>query len=356
MDDLIYKLESSHEEIKLPENLIFGRTFTTHVFEMDYLESDGGWQNPTIKKFSDIALSPAALVFHYGQAIFEGLKAYKQENGDIVIFRPEKNLERLNNSARKMCIPEIDIDFVLKAMTKLVKIEKNWIPSLPGHSLYIRPFVFATDPFLGVKPGENYKFVIILSPVGPYYPEGFKPVPIMVTDKFVRAVRGGVGDCKTAGNYAASLLAQKEAKKLGFAQVLYLDALEQKYIEEVGTMNMFVQFKDEIATPRLSGTILPGITRMSVLEILKEWDYNVNERDISLQEIIDGYNTNNLVELFGTGTAAVISSISKLKYDDVELKFDDEHAGELGTKLHAELTNIQYGKIEDRHNWLTKVK
>lgn len=356
MNDLIYKLESSHEKIIVPENLVFGRTFTTHVFEMDYLENEGGWNNPTIKKFSDVDLSPAALVFHYGQSIFEGLKAYKQKNGDIVIFRPKKNLERLNNSARKMCIPEIDIDFVLKAMTELVKIEKDWIPSMPGHSLYIRPVVFATDPFLGVKPGENYKFVIILSPVGPYYPEGFKPVPIMVTDKFVRAVRGGVGDCKTAGNYAASLLAQKEAIKLGFTQVLYLDALEQKYIEEVGTMNMFVQFKDEVATPILSGTILPGITRMSVLEILREWDYNVNERDISLQEIIDGYNNNNLVELFGTGTAAVISSISKLKYDDVELKFNDEHAGELGTKLYSELTNVQYGIIEDRHNWLTKVE
>lgn len=356
MNDLIYKLESSHEKIIVPENLVFGRTFTTHVFEMDYLENEGGWNNPTIKKFSDVDLSPAALVFHYGQSIFEGLKAYKQKNGDIVIFRPKKNLERLNNSARKMCIPEIDIDFVLKAMTELVKIEKDWIPSMPGHSLYIRPVVFATDPFLGVKPGENYKFVIILSPVGPYYPEGFKPVPIMVTDKFVRAVRGGVGDCKTAGNYAASLLAQKEAIKLGFTQVLYLDALEQKYIEEVGTMNMFVQFKDEVATPILSGTILPGITRMSVLEILREWDYNVNERDISLQEIIDGYNNNNLVELFGTGTAAVISSISKLKYDDVELKFNDEHAGELGTKLYTELTNVQYGIIEDRHNWLTKVE
>lgn len=356
MDELFYKLESSHEDIQIPEHLIFGRTFTTHVFEMDYLADEGGWKNPTIKKFSDVDLSPAALVFHYGQAIFEGLKAYKQENGNIVMFRPEKNLERLNSSAKKMCIPEIDIDFVLNAMTELVRIEKDWIPSKPGHSLYIRPVVFATDPFLGVKPGDNYKFVIILSPVGPYYPEGFKPVPIMVTDKFVRAVRGGVGDCKTAGNYAASLLAQKEANKLGFTQVLYLDALEQKYIEEVGTMNMFVQFKDEIATPKLTGTILPGITRMSVLEILRDWGYNANERDISLQEIIDSYNNDSLVELFGTGTAAVISSISKLKYDDIELKFDDELAGELGIKLYDELTGIQYGRIEDRHNWLTKVE
>jgi len=356
MDNLIYELESSHEEVNVPEKLIFGQTFSTHAFEMNYDSEAGGWINPTIKKFDVINLSPAALVFHYGQAIFEGLKAYKQENGNIVMFRPEKNFERLNSSARKMCIPEIDINFVMKALIELIRIDKDWIPDNPGHSLYIRPVVFATDPMLGVKPGVKYKFMILLSPVGPYYPEGFKPVPIMATKKYVRAVRGGVGDCKTAGNYAASLLAQKEAQKLGFTQVLYLDALEQKYIEEVGTMNMFVHFKDEVATPRLTGTILPGITRMSVLEILKDWGYNVNERDISLQEIIENYNNNSLLELFGTGTAAVISSISKLKYNDIELLFNAESAGELGTKLYTQLTGIQYGIIEDKYNWLTKVE
>ncbi len=356
MSELLYDLTESETKVEIPENLIFGRTFSTHVFEMDYDSAKGGWYNPTIKKLSDLNLSPAALVLHYGQAIFEGLKAYKQDNGKIVMFRPEKNLERLNNSARKMCIPEIDVEFVLKSLTDLVRLEKEWIPTKPGHSLYIRPLVFATDPFLGVKPGENYKFVIMLSPVGPYYPEGFKPVPIMVTDKFVRAVRGGVGDCKTAGNYAASLVAQREAKKMGFTQVLYLDAIEQKYIEEVGTMNMFVQFKDEVATPMLTGTILPGITRISVIEILKDWGYNVSERNISLQEIIDSYKKGNLVELFGTGTAAVISSISKLKYHDVELNFDEEEAGELGTKLYKELTDIQYGRTEDKFNWLTIVE
>jgi len=356
MSKLIYDLTESKTKVQLPDNLIFGRTFSTHVFEMDYDSAKGGWYNPTIKKLSNLNLSPAALVLHYGQTIFEGLKAYKQDNGKIVMFRPEKNLERLNNSARKMCIPEIDVDFVLKSLTDLVRLEKDWIPTKPGHSLYIRPLVFATDPFLGVKPGENYKFIIMLSPVGPYYPEGFKPVPIMVTDKFVRAVRGGVGDCKTAGNYAASLVAQREAKKLGFAQVLYLDAIEHKYIEEVGTMNIFVQFKDEVATPMLTGTILPGVTRISVLEILKDWGYNVSERNISLQEIIDSYNKGNLVELFGTGTAAVISSISKLKYNYVELKFDEQEAGELGTKLYKELTDIQYGRTEDKFNWLTIVE
>jgi branched-chain amino acid aminotransferase len=351
MSKLIFETEGSSEKNQMPEELIFGKTFTTHVLEMDYDSEKGGWQDAKIKKHEDIILSPAALVFHYGQAVFEGLKAYKQVDGKISLFRPTKNLERLNRSAEKVCIPQIDIDFVMKGLLELIKIDQDWIPNKPGHSLYIRPVVFATDAMLGVKPGEKYKFLILLSPVGPYYPGGFKPVPIMVTNKYVRAVRGGVGDCKTAGNYAASLLAQREAKELGFAQVLYLDALEQKYIEEVGTMNMFVQFKDEVATPRLSGTILPGITRMSVLEMLKDWGYNVNERDIALEEIIEGYNNGNLVELFGTGTAAVISSISKLKSGDKELKFSDEHAGELGTKLYKALSDIQYGEAEDKYNW-----
>lgn len=351
MNKLIFETEHVKEKNEIPDELIFGKTFTTHVLEMDYDAEKGGWQDAYIKKHEDISLSPAALVFHYGQAIFEGLKAYKQIDGKIVLFRPTKNLERLNRSAEKMCIPQIDIDFVLNGLIELVSIDRDWIPNKPGHSLYIRPVVFATDPMLGVRPGDKYKFLIMLSPVGPYYPGGFKPVPIMVTDKYVRAVRGGVGDCKTAGNYAASLYAQREAKKLGFAQVLYLDGLQQKYVEEVGTMNMFVQFKNEVATPRLSGTILPGITRMSVLEILKDWGYKVSERDIELTEIIDGYNNGNLVELFGTGTAAVISSISKLKYGETEIKFSDEHAGELGTKLYEALTDIQYGKSEDKFGW-----
>ena len=351
MSKLIVLNDNSNESNQIPKEFVFGKTFTTHVLEMDYDSAKGGWQDAIIKKHEDISVSPAALVFHYGQAIFEGLKAYKQIDGKISLFRPRKNFERLNRSAEKMCIPEIDIDFVMEGLLELIKIDKDWIPEKPGHSLYIRPVIFATDPMLGVKPGDQYKFMIILSPVGPYYPEGFKPVPIMVTDKYVRAVRGGVGDCKTAGNYAASLHAQRDAKKQGFTQVLYLDALKQENIEEVGTMNMFVHFKDEVATPRLSGTILPGITRMSVLEILKDWNYNVNERDIPINEIVGKYNSGNLVELFGTGTAAVISSISKLKYGDTLLKFSDENPGELGTKLYQTLTDIQYGRIEDKYNW-----
>ena len=356
MSKLIIELDESNGKNKIPEELIFGRTFTTHLFEMEYIESEGGWQDAKIKKNSDLNLSPAASVIHYGQSIFEGLKAYKTPNGEISLFRPRKNFERLNRSAEKMCIPQVDIDFALNGLMELLKIEKDWVPDKPDHSLYIRPYMFAVDPYIGVRPGEYYKFIILLSPVGPYYPEGFKPVPIIVTDKYVRAVRGGVGECKTAGNYAASLYAQREAQKEGYTQVLYLDAIEQKYIEEVGTMNMFVQFKDEVATPRLSGTILPGITRMSALEILKDWGYNVTERDISIQEIIDSYNKGNVVELFGTGTAAVISSISKLKYNDTILNFNSEHAGDLGTKLYKELTDIQYGRKEAKFNWMTIVK
>ncbi len=356
MSKLVIETNSTGTTNQIPDKLIFGQTFTTHLLEMNYDSENGGWQDAVIKKHSDISLSPAALVFHYGQAIFEGLKAYKQVDSKISLFRPRKNLERMNRSAEKVCMPQVDINFVMEGLTELIKIDKDWIPNKPGHSLYIRPVMFATDAMLGVKPGEKYKFLILLSPVGPYYPEGFKPVPILVTDKYVRAVRGGVGDCKTAGNYAASLHAQREAKKLGFSQVLYLDALEQKYIEEVGTMNMFVQFKNEVATPRLSGTILPGITRISVLELLKDWGYNVNERNIELKEIFESYKTGNLVELFGTGTAAVISSISKLKYRDSELKFNNDHAGELGTKLYEALTDIQYGKSEDKYNWNTIIE
>lgn len=355
MKEIIYDLEQN-PTIQIPENLIFGRTFTTHCFEMDYDKEKGGWYNPTIKKLENLSISPAAMVFHYGQAVFEGLKAYKHDDGKIVLFRPDKNFERLNNSSRKMCIPEIDIELAQKALIELVRIDKEWIPTKPGYSLYVRPFIISVDPFLGVRPADNYKFIMLLSPVGPYYPEGFKPVPILVTDKYVRAVRKGIGDCKTPANYAASLAAQAAAKKEGYSQVLWLDGIEQKYVEEVGTMNFFVRFKDEVTTPELTGSILPGITRMSVLQILKDWGYNVTERRISVKEIADAYGKDSDLELFGTGTAAVISSIGRLKYNDQVLEFGDEKAGNLATKLYEELTGIQTGKVEDRHNWLVEVE
>ncbi len=353
MSEIIFSDVKQKTDVKMPENLVFGKTFTDHIFEMDYNPIDG-WNNPTIKKYEDFRISPAAMVLHYGQSIFEGMKAYQHEN-NIALFRPEKNFERMNTSAKRMCMPELDINLVINALKEIIKIDREWIPTKPGHSLYIRPLMFATDPYIGVRPSETYKFMIMLSPVGPYYPEGFKPVPILTTDKFVRAVRKGVGDCKTSGNYAASLLAQQEAIKEGYTQVLWLDAIEQKYIEEVGTMNIFIKLKDEIVTPMLTGTILPGVTRMSVIQILKDWGMNINERMISLEEVIETYKKKETLEIFGTGTAAIISSVSKLKFNDLIMQFDEENAGELGTKLYEEILGIQLGTKEDKHNWLTFV-
>jgi len=352
------KIEKSLKDtkIELPEELKFGRTFTNYIFEVDYDASKGGWYNPTIKERKNLDLDPAAMVLHYGQAIFEGLKAYRQPSGKIALFRPEKNFERLNNSNRRLCIPEIDPAMALDALYELIKIEKDWVPNKDGHSLYIRPFVFATDPSLGVRPADNYKFMILLNPVGPYYPTGFKPVPIMATDEYVRAVRKGVGNTKCAGNYAASLLGQREAQKEGYSQVLWLDAIEQKYLEEVGVMNIFVKFKDEVATPMLTGSILPGITRMSVIQILKDWGFNMNERMIEINELVKAYDEGNLEELFGTGTAAVISAISKLKYGDKIMQFSDTEPGELSKKLYDELTGIQWGKKDDRYGWIKIVE
>ncbi|MEK6552137.1 MAG: branched-chain amino acid aminotransferase [Bacteroidota bacterium] len=355
MNDFNIEILERETKVILPENLVFGKIYSDHMFEIDYDEDLGGWHNPTIRKFGNIELSPAAMVLHYGQTIFEGLKAYKQVDGRIALFRPEKNVERLNRSAKRMCIPEIDPDLVLQAMLELVRIDKDWIPTKPGHSLYIRPVMFASEPLLGVRTSENFKLIIMLSPVGSYYPEGFKPLPILATNKYVRAVRKGIGEAKTAGNYAASLMGQQEAKKEGYSQVLWLDGIEQKYIEEVGAMNIFVQFKNEVTTPMLTGSILSGITRMSVLQILKDWKYNVTERMISIDEVINAYKKGELIEIFGTGTAAVISSVSKLKFNENLLQFNDKEAGELGTKLYNELSGIYYGTIEDRHSWMTYI-
>jgi branched-chain amino acid aminotransferase len=355
MGNISFDIMERESKVEIPEKLIFGRTFTDHVFEMDYDSALGGWHSPTIKERTKLELSPAAMVLHYGQSIFEGLKAYKHRDGKIALFRPEKNIERLNNSAERMCIPQVDSKLLLEAMLELVKLEQNWIPTLPGHALYIRPVVFATDPFLGVKPSTNYKLIIMLSPVGPYYPEGFKPVPILATNEYVRAVRKGVGDCKTAGNYAASLFAQREAIKQGYTQVLWLDAIHLRYLEEVGTMNIFVKFKNEIATPNLTGSILPGVTRLSALQIMRDWGLNVNERLIGIDEILERYDNGSLEEMFGTGTAAVISCVGRLKYKDRILKMCEDTGGDFSKKLYNELTGIQNGTIEDRYNWLTYV-
>ena len=355
MEKIKYELMRRDMPVEIPKTLGFGKIFTDHVFEMDFT-SEKGWHNPIIKKLEYLSVHPGTMFLHYAQGVFEGLKAFKTENGEVVIFRPDKHIQRLNNSSRRVCIPEIDPEFLLHALTELISVERDWIPNRFGESLYIRPFIFGSEPFLGVKPSANYKLIILLSPVGAYYPEGFKPVKILVQDEYVRAVRKGLGECKTPANYAASLLAAEEAKQKGFSQVLWLDGVEQKYIEEVGTMNIFINFKNEVVTPKLNGSILPGVTRDSVIQILKDWNFNVTERLISIDEVITEYKKGNVVGVFGTGTAAIISSVGWLNYKGFEMTFNNGQSGELDLKLFNELTSIHYGKIEDKHNWLTHVE
>jgi len=300
-------------------------------------------------------MHPATMFIHYGQSIFEGMKAFRNDDGDIVMFRPEEHIARLNRSAKRICIPEVDEQFLLNVLKEIITIDKDWIPAKEGESLYIRPFIYGSDSFLGVKVASEYKLIILLSPVGAYYSEGFKPVKIQVQDDYVRAVRKGLGECKCPANYAASLLAAEEARKKGFSQVLWLDAVELKYIEEVGTMNIFIRFKDEVATPELTGGILPGITRKSVIQILKDMGEKISERLISIDEVVNEYKKGNVLEIFGTGTAAIISSVGWLKYKDMEMVFNNGQPGELAVKLFDEITSIQYGRKEDTNNWITYV-
>ncbi|MEG0570247.1 MAG: branched-chain amino acid aminotransferase [Oscillospiraceae bacterium] len=330
----------------------FGKYFTDHMFIMDY-NPENGWFDPRIVPYGPIALDPSATCFHYGQEVFEGLKAYKNENGEILLFRPEENFKRLNVSNERLCIPKIDIDFAIEALKKLINIEKDWIPTSEGTSLYIRPFIIGCEPVLGVHPAGAYKFIIILSPVGAYYATGLNPINIFVEPHYVRAVRGGIGYAKTGGNYAASLKAQEEAT--GFSQVLWLDGVEQKYIEEVGAMNVFFVIGDEIVTPELQGSILPGITRKSCIEILKSWGLKVSERRLSIDEVSKAAANGELKEMFGTGTAAVISPVGELQYKDQKIIINNGEIGSLSMRLYNELTGIQWGKIEDKFAWSVKI-
>ncbi len=335
-------------------NLGFGTIFTDHMFNMDY-SVEKGWHNPRIEPYAPFSMEPSTMVLHYGQGVFEGLKAYRTEKGDIQLFRPQANFSRLNSSNRKLCIPEIDEAFALEALKQLLEVEKDWVPKAPGTSLYIRPTIIAMDPFLGVRASHTYRFYIILCPVGAYYAEGFNPVKIMVTKDHVRAVRGGVGDTKTMGNYAASLLAGDKAHQAGYTQVLWLDGVEQKYIEEVGAMNIFFVMGDELVTPALSGSILPGITRDSVIQLGKMWGMKVSERKISIDEVMDAADSGELKEIFGSGTAAVISPVGELKYEDREVVVGDGTVGPVARKFFDSIQNIQYGQDEDPANWIEQV-
>jgi branched-chain amino acid aminotransferase len=328
----------------------FGQYFTDHMFRMDY-DSEHGWHSPRIVPYEPLTLEPSALVFHYGQAIFEGLKAYRLENGNILLFRPEKNIRRLNESCRRMCIPSIDEELVLEGLQQLIQIEKDWVPSEKGTSLYIRPLIFATEPYLGVRPSKTYTLLIILSPVGAYYGDQLSPIKIYVESEFVRAVEGGVGHVKTSGNYAASLLAQQKAAQLGYNQVLWLDAKEKTYIEEVGSMNIFFKINGEVWTPKLNGSILPGVTRDSVIELLHDWGVPVREERISMKQIRQAYLNGELEEVFGTGTAAVISPVGELNWNNERMLINDCQTGDLSERIYKTITNIQYGKEQDRFGW-----
>ncbi len=336
------------------EKLGFGEHFTDHMFTMDY-DPQNGWHNPRVAPYNEFCVFPAAMVLHYGQAVFEGIKAFRTADDRVVIFRPKDYLQRFNRSADALCIPNIDVDVVAEGLKKVIEIDKKWVPGTVGTALYIRPFIIATDPYVGVKVSDTYKLFIILSPVGAYYAAGFDPVSIKVEDKYVRATLGGLGEAKTPANYAMSLKAQVEAKKDGFAQVLWLDAVERKYVEEVGTMNIFFKINGEVVTPALVGSILSGMTRRTVLELAKSWGLKVSERRISIEEVFAAHEQGQLEEVFGTGTAAVISPVGELSWKGKKIIINNNKTGEFAQKLFDTVTGIQYGTVEDTFGWVEEV-
>ena len=350
MDIKITKTTSPKVKPQKGEKLGFGHIFTDHMFMMNYTEGKG-WHDARIVPYGNISLDPSAMVFHYGQEMFEGLKAYRGEDDTIYLFRPDMNAKRANASNERLCIPEIPEDMFVEAVKAVVDIDRDWVPSDPGTSLYIRPFVIATDEFLGVAPSKTYLFIVILSPSGAYYESGLAPVGIWIEDEFVRAVRGGMGYTKTGGNYACSLAAQVKAHDAGYSQVLWLDGVERKYIEEVGAMNIFFKIDGKVVTPMLNGSILPGVTRDSVINLCKSWGMDVEERKISVDELLEAHKTGKLEEIWGTGTAAVISPVGKLRYKDDVMLISGGEIGELSQKIYDTVTGIQLGKIADPFGW-----
>jgi len=346
----ITRAETSKLQSMTLENIPFGKYFTDHMLEVDY--EDGEWKTVEIKPYQPLLLSPSLAALHYGQAIFEGIKAYKNMQGEVNIFRPFENFRRFNNSAERMEMPKISEEIFIEGMKELIKLDANWIPNKPDHSLYIRPFMFSTDEMIGVRPSGKYKFMIILSPTGPYYAN---PMRIYVEEKYVRAVEGGVGFAKNAGNYGAAMYPTAEAKRKGYDQVLWMDAFEHKYVQECGTMNIFFIIGNKAITPDLnSGTILSGVTRESVIQLLQDSGLIVEERALSIDEIVSAYKEKNLLEVFGTGTAATISMIKELKYKDFIMNFDVEKC-EISTAIKIRLGAIKEGREDDKYNWLVKI-
>ena len=352
LDIKITKTATPKEKPQGP--LGFGKIFTDHMFMMNYTEGIG-WHDPRVVPFQDISLSPACVVFHYGQEMFEGMKAYRGENGETYLFRPFKNAARANQSNARLCIPQLPEELFVEGVKAVVEVDKDWIPTEPGTSLYIRPFIIATDAFLGVAPSKTYLYMVILSPSGAYYSEGLAPVGIWIEDDYVRAVKGGIGFTKTGGNYVASLAAQVKAHDGGFSQVLWLDGVERRYIEEVGAMNIFFKIDGKVVTPMLNGSILPGVTRDSVLTLLKSWGIPCEERRISVDELLEAQKNGKLEEVFGTGTAAVISPVGKLRYKDEIMTIGDGGIGPVSQKLYDTITGIQTGKLADPFDWRVEV-
>ncbi len=328
----------------------FGKIFTDHMFIMDYNKQEG-WHNGRIVPFGPIPTHPASTVLHYGAEIFEGMKAYRAVDGTIRMFRPMENVKRLNRSAERLCLPTLDEEGCLDILNTIVELEKDWVPHSEGTSLYLRPFMYGNDPHLGVHAVNNATFVVICSPVGAYYAEGIKPVKIAIESEDVRAVRGGTGYAKCGGNYAASLRAGQRAEENGYTQVLWLDGVERKYIEEVGAMNVMFKINGKIVTPMLSGSILPGITRKSCIELLKSWGYDVEERLFSVDELFEAAENGSLEEAWGTGTAAVVSPIGQLFYKGKAYVVSNNEIGETTQKLYDNLTGIQWGKVKDENGW-----
>src|SRR4051794_11977377 len=337
------------------ESLSFGKVLTDHMFLMDYTEGEG-WHSPRIVPYGPISMDPATTVLHYGQAIFDGLKAFRGEDGQIRLFRADRHAERLNRSAKIMCMPELPVDIIRQSFDALVGVEHAWVPHKPGTSLYLRPTIIATDVMLGVHPAHSYLYFLILSPVGSYYAEGVKPVRILASDSHVRAVKGGLGEAKTAANYAASLAGQRDAAAAGYTQVLYLDGVHRKYRDEVGTMNIMVRIGDEVIPPPLAGTILDGVTRNSALTLMRDWGLRISERPITIDEVMQAGRDGTLAEMWGTGTAAVVSPVGTLGYKGEDVTINHGETGEVTRKLYDSIVGIQYGRTNDPHGWTSVVE
>ena len=337
-----------------PDTLVFGRTFTDHMFLMNY-DAGQGWHDPRVEPYGPLPFELSCMVFHYAQEIFEGMKAYRTPDGKVQLFRPYENASRMNSSCRRMCIPEIPEEDFVQAVKAVVSADKRWVPEKMGTSLYIRPFIIATDSSLGVHASHSYLFAVICCPVGAYYPEGLNPVKIYVEDEDVRAVKGGTGFTKCGGNYAASIRAGERAEEQGYSQVLWLDGVHRKYIEEVGSMNVMFKVAGKILTPDLNGSVLDGITRRSCIQLLKDWGYEVEERRISAEELFQAAENGTLEEAWGTGTAAVVSPIGELAMGGKKVTVSNNQIGEITQKLYDELTGIQWGRVADPHNWIMKL-